>query len=101
MVLLVIFMLVLAASPSWLMWLLAARYLPERYVMPPNRMTILCFLLSLLTAFLFNVELEGGILSVPFFVLILSVLWSVLLIPACAFARHFLRRQRANSSTVS
>ena len=96
---LLILLLVVAASPAWLMWLLAARWLPLKYVMPPNRMAFASVLLSLITAVLLNLELEGGALSAPIFVVVLSVLWSALLIPTCVLAKHFWGAKRAQKNT--
>ena len=87
-VVLVIFLLLVSASPAWLMWLLAAKWLPSKCVMPPNRMAFLSVVLSLVTAFLLNLELDSGALSAPIFVLVFSVSWSVFLIPACALTKY-------------
>ncbi|WP_148275633.1 hypothetical protein [Rheinheimera nanhaiensis] len=88
-IVLVIFLLVVAASLAWLMWLLAAKWLPSKCVMPPNRMAFASVVLSLVTATLFNLELESGALSAPIFVLVFSVLWSAFLIPTSALTKYF------------
>ena len=85
---LIIFLLLVAVSPAWLMWLLAAKWLPAKYAMPPNRMAFVCFLLSFISGALLNIELQGGILSAPVFILVFSILWSVLLIPICALTKY-------------
>ncbi|MBT2786733.1 MULTISPECIES: hypothetical protein [unclassified Halomonas] len=81
-------LVMVAALPSWLMWLLAARYLPSRYVMPPNRMALFSTMLSLVTALLLKVELEGGAFAAILFLLVFSVLWTVALIPICALIKY-------------
>ena len=80
-----------ALLPSWLMWLLAAKFLPIAYVMPPNKMTACCVLLAFVTGLLLNVELEAGALSIPVFIAVVSVLWSLLLIPLCIFVKCILK----------
>ena len=87
---LIIFLLLVAVSPAWLMWLFAAKWLPAKYAMAPNWMTFTCLLLSVITAVLLNIELDGGILSAPVFVLVFSILWSALLIPLCALTKYIL-----------
>ncbi|WP_445769459.1 hypothetical protein [Rheinheimera sp.] len=94
-IVLVVFLLIVAASPAWLMWLLAAKWLPSKFVMPPNRMAFASIVLSLVTATLLNLELESGALSAPIFVLVFSVLWSAFLIPACALTKYFWGIKRA------
>lgn len=94
-IVLVVFILIVAASPAWLMWLLAAKWLPSKFVMPPNRMAFASIVLSLVTATLLNLELESGALSAPIFVLVFSVLWSAFLIPACALTKYFSGIKRA------
>jgi len=93
-----VFLLLVAVSPAWLMWLLAARFLPADYSMPPNKMALGCIFLSFLTAALLNVELEGGALSIPAFVVAFSVLWSLLLIPSCSIAKYLIQVRRSKST---
>lgn len=88
---------VLFASPSWLMWLLAARFFPSNYSMPPNKMTIACVLLSFLTGASLNLELEGGIVSGLVAILVFSILWSILLIPLCVLLKYLGARKYAKS----
>lgn len=71
------------------MWLLAARFLPANYSMPPNKMEAGCVLLLLITAVLLNVELEGGALSAPVVIVIFSIIWSLVLIPLCFLVKYF------------
>ena len=85
---LIILLLLVAICPAWLMWLLAAKWLPANYAMPPNRMAFVCLLLAFLSGALLNIELDGGILSAPFFILVFSILWTVVLIPICALTKY-------------
>ena len=96
---LVLFLLLVAVSPAWLMWLLAARWLPAKYAMSPNRMAFTCLLLSFISGALLNIELEGGILSAPVFIFVFSILWSVLLIPTCALAKYILGNKHGPQHT--
>jgi len=98
-IVLVISLLAVAASPAWLMWLLAAKWLPAKYAMPPNRMALASVLLSLVSAMLLNLELEGGALSAPIFVLVFSILWSVFLIPICVLTKYFWCIKRVQKHT--
>lgn len=98
-IILVILLLVIASSPAWLMWLLAAKWLPAKFVMPPNKMAFMSVLLSLVTAVLLNLELEGGALSAPIFVLAFSVLWSAFLIPICILAKYLIGTRHAEKNT--
>lgn len=98
-IIVVVLLLAIAVSPAWLMWLLAAKGLPSKFAMPPNRMAFACVLLSLATAALLNLELEGGALSAPIFVLAFSVLWSAFLIPLCVVAKYLLGARNAEKNT--
>jgi len=91
-VLIMLLLLCVALSPSLVIWLCAYLWLPEAYKLPPYRMTIACFILALISAFLMNVELEGGAGSLVVIILALSFLWSVILVPIGALAKYLKRR---------
>lgn len=81
----------LALIPSLVIWLCAYLWAPDAYKLPPYKMTIACFILALITAFVMNIELEGGAGSGLVAVLVLSVLWSALLAPMGILARYLMR----------
>lgn len=86
-------LLTIAVAPTWLVWQLAATWLPATLITRPNTMTLVSVILSLVTAYQFKLELEGGAFSAPGLLLGLSLLWSLLLIPGCALAQY-LRKLR-------
>ncbi|RUO34854.1 hypothetical protein [Aliidiomarina soli] len=86
-------LLTIAVAPTWLVWQLAAKWLPTKLITRPNTMALVSVTLSLVTAYQFKLELEGGAFSAPGLLLGLSLVWSVLLIPVCALAQY-LRRLR-------
>ena len=87
-ILIMLLLFCLALSPSLLIWLCAYLWLPDAYKLPPYRMTVACFMLALITAFLMNVELEGGAGSGVVVILGFSVLWSAILVPIGALAKY-------------
>ncbi|WP_160153116.1 hypothetical protein [Microbulbifer sp. ALW1] len=91
-VLIVLLLLCVALSPSLVIWLCAYLWLPDAYKLPPYRMTVACFILALVTAFLMNVELEGGAGSGVVVILALSVIWSAILVPIGALAKYLKTR---------
>lgn len=85
-------LLAIAVLPIWLIWQLVAKWLPGKLITTrPNTMALVSVSLSLVTAYLLKLELEGGALSAPILLLTLSVLWSTLLILVCALAQYLLR----------
>ena len=90
--LVLLFMVVLMAVgsiPCLLFWWLASKLLPKAYALPPYRMVVLCVALSILTAMVLSLELEGGGLSIAPLMLVLTLLWSLLLLPIGIFAKYF------------
>lgn len=77
----VVLLACISAGPCLLVWSLSAKWLPEKYYFPPIKMTFLCVVLSLVTAYAINFELEGGSISIPMLILFLSTIWSVVLLP--------------------
>jgi len=78
----------LAISPSLLAWSAVSLWLPKWYKLPPVKMTIFCFFLSVVTVMVLNVELESGILSIPSTVFLLCLAWLLVLIPASIAFRY-------------
>jgi hypothetical protein len=90
--LILLFMVVLMAVgsiPCLLFWWLAWKLSPKTYALPPYRMVVLCVTLSILTAMVLNLELEVGMLSIAPLMLVLTLLWSLLLLPVGIFAKYF------------
>ena len=79
----------LSAGPCLLIWSLAAKWLPQKYYFPPVKMTFLCVVLSLITAYAINIELEGGGISILMAILFLSTIWTVVLLPILLVFRFF------------
>lgn len=69
----------IALLPCFIVWVTAFKFLPQQYKTTSLKMTGICFLLSLATSFVLNIELEGGALSGVAAVLVLSFLWAFLL----------------------
>lgn len=80
MILILIFGLVLACSPSFMIWRLAWKYLPHINTLSPLRMTGVCMILVFLTSMILNPELEMGILSLFFWILLLMLGWTLMLL---------------------
>ena len=78
--LILIFGLVLACSPSFMIWRLAWKYLPHINTLSPLRMTGVCMILAFLTSIILNPELEMGILSLFFWILLLMLGWTLVLL---------------------
>ena len=94
------FVLILAAIgslPSLLFWWLAWKLLPKTYSLPPYRMTLLCIALSFLTGMVLNPELEGGGLSIMPFMLVLTLLWSFILLPASILVKYFFGKSKSKT----
>lgn len=72
--------LALAYAPSFVIWWLAWKYLPHRYTFTPSRMTVVCMILAFLTATILNFELEMGMLSLFFLILLLMLGWTLMLL---------------------
>ena len=79
----------LAMSPSLLIWSAFSLWLPKWYVLPPIRMTLLCLLLSFISAAILNVELESGLMSVGPLIFVMSLGWSLLLVPITIAAKYY------------
>ena len=80
----------LSAGPSLLVWALSAKWLPEQYYFPPVKMTFLCVLLSVATAYIINLEFEGGGISAFMAILFLSTIWSIVLLPVLLVIKYLL-----------
>ena len=89
----------LSSMPSLLFWALSTKFLPPQYKAPPKRMTLMSVVFSLLTAFGLNLELEGGFLSVPATVVVLSMLWSILLLMLWLLFRLAYKSRQASEIT--
>jgi hypothetical protein len=76
-----ILLLCLSLAPALLIWSLTALLSKKSYSLPYLKMTGLCFLLSLVTAVIINLELEAGVISVLLFITVFSFLWSLILLP--------------------
>tara|TARA_B100000446_G_C10487750_1_gene318401 strand:+ start:67 stop:963 length:897 start_codon:yes stop_codon:yes gene_type:complete len=74
-------LLFLSLAPTVLIWSLTALISKKRYSLPYFKMTGICFFLSVITGAIMNLELEGGAGSAFFFIAVLSVLWSLALLP--------------------
>ncbi len=95
--LIALFMLLLMAMgslPCLLFWWLTWKLLPEKYVLPPYRMTLLCVALSFLTAMVLSLELEVGVLSIAPLTLVLTMLWSFLLLLTSILVKYFLGKSK-------
>ncbi|UTW49284.1 hypothetical protein [Bacterioplanoides sp. SCSIO 12839] len=75
-----------------LVWSLSAKCLPEKYYLPPIKMTSVCVVLSLVTAYAINFELEGGGISILMAILFLSTIWSVILLPTSLVFKFIIER---------
>jgi hypothetical protein len=85
---LVILLLCLAVAPCMLIWLCSNLWLPERYKLPPYKMTALCVLLAVTTSIALNLELEGRIGSAPIALLVLSFFWALILLLAISLYKY-------------
>lgn len=54
-------------------------------------MTFLCVVLSLVTAYAINFELEGGGISILMAILFLSTIWSAVLLPILLAFKFFVQ----------
>ncbi|WP_146027120.1 hypothetical protein [Bowmanella denitrificans] len=75
-----VILILISSLPCLLLYLIAAKLLPSRYSVKPKTMTFSSIVLSIITALALKVELEGGVLSVPFVIIVLSVAWSLVLL---------------------
>ncbi|MBU1293702.1 MAG: hypothetical protein KJ609_16220 [Gammaproteobacteria bacterium] len=89
----------LSAGPCLLIWSLSAKWLPEKYYFPPIKMTFLCVVLSLFTAYAINFELEGGGISILIAILFLSTIWSAVLLPILLVFKLFAQDSCSKRST--
>lgn len=74
-----ILIVLISSLPSWALWRLVGGSI-KFGVVTPNRMTIASMALAIVSAAALDVELDGGILSVPAIVVVLSLIWSLILI---------------------
>ena len=72
--------LLLACFPSFVIWCLVCKYLPNRYPLSSLWMTAVCMILAFLTATILNFELEMGMLSLFFLILLLMLGWTLMLL---------------------
>lgn len=70
----------IASLPCLLVCLVAEKLLPSRFSVKPKILTSISVLLSLLSAYLLNMELEGGMLSVLFVAIVLTLAWFLVLL---------------------
>lgn len=87
----VVLLACLSAGPCLLVWSLSAKWLPEKYYFPPIKMTFLCVVLSVITAYAINFELEGGGISILMAILFLSTIWSAILLPPLLAFKFFVQ----------
>lgn len=80
--------------PSLIVNLLASLILPARYNIRPIMLTFTSIVLALISALLLNLELIGGLFSVPATVIKLSVTWSVILLTFNAIIKDLLRTNK-------
>jgi len=85
--------------PSFIIWWFAYLWMPANYKLPPYKMTLLCLLLSFLTGMALNFELESGAASGGVAILVLSLCWTLIMIPAVTVIRYILNRSRSHGAT--
>ena len=90
-------LLLIGSLLSLLVWWLAWKLLPKTYSLPPFRMTLLCIALSFLTGMVLNPELEGGAFSIMLFMLVLTLLWSFILLPASILVKYFFGKSKSKT----
>ncbi|WP_139203140.1 hypothetical protein [Amphritea atlantica] len=86
-----------ASLPAVLVWSLSSLWLPEWFSLPPIRMALVCLALSVSTALVFSLELPGGVLSVGPSIVVLSLGWSLVLIPILVLIRYYRHAKAKNS----
>jgi len=82
----------IASLPCFLFWSGAVKRISIRFQLKPKVMTFMSVVLAILTIFLLNIELEGGILSVPTMVIVLSLIWSFVLFLALLSYERFTKK---------
>lgn len=75
-----IVLIAISSMPCLIVNLIGALFLPARYNIKPKILTLVSVVLALVSAFVLNIELEGGMVSVPAIVIGFSVIWSLLLL---------------------
>lgn len=95
-ILILVFCLLLAYVPSFLLWWLAWKCLPRRYTLTlsPSRMTGLCMLLAFLTAASLNLELKSGVITFTDILLELTLAWTFILLPIGILKMSISRHKR-------
>lgn len=73
------FLLLLASIPTIIFWLIAKKILSNLSQLTVYKPTLLALGLAILTGFMLNLELEGGILSMTTQVSVFSLGWSIFL----------------------
>ena len=86
-----------AILPAVLVWALSSLWLPAWFSLPPIRMALICLGLSVATALVFSLELPDGVLSVGPSIVVLSLAWSLLLIPLLSIFRYYRYVKAKNS----
>ena len=89
---------IIASTPSLLLWLLAWSLSPHAYALPPLQMTGLCVVLAFLTSTVLNLELEMGMFSVAPIMLVLTLFWTLVLLPAGVLAKYFYANRTGKKS---
>jgi uncharacterized membrane protein len=74
--------------------MIARRLAPSYYKVNPKIITFISMVFAILTSLLLNVELESGIMSVPFILIVLSVVWSFVLLFLIAICRGYFNAKR-------
>lgn len=92
MVLILALGMALALSPCIILWLTARQFLPKLCPWHWAKPTLLCLMLSLLIIFTLNIELESGLLSMFSQLFILSLGWTLLLLPTALFVQWWRQR---------
>lgn len=82
-----------AISPAWMLWFIAARWRRDIIQLPANKMMAVTFVLSIISLFVFDIELEGGILSLPFLLALISLLWTIGLMPISLLFTHYAKKK--------
>ena len=89
--------LLVGCTPSFVIWWLAWKYLPHRHTLSPSRMTGVCMILAFLTGMILNPELEMGMLSLFFWILLLMLGWTLVLLLIGITIRLYYKKGEENA----
>ena len=87
-------LIIVSSIPCFLICIIARRLAPSYYKVNPKIITFISMAFAILTSLLLNVELESGIMSVPFILIVLSVVWSFVLLFLIAICRGYINAKR-------